>query len=1036
MRDISFSCTHHDLTRAISDILHKPPFSPLSTLPINFHIYLFKDRRGNRGHSGKGALTLPTVQIGDLFLQYYGERTPGFRHGSSMHPCVVSGRVIKFTLSNKSARQDVVETIKRLPYMDPQAIEDKERRAQELSATSVPVESIQFGWECRDQAFSIEWEHNVHRLAHVSFNDEARELRVRIHRPGEDDIIAIAVRFAHIDLLTAHIYLEHEPAVFFSLNTPPSFEIESVAPGPRKRLSWLPFADHEPLAPYTSRAMRLVLPSEAALNRFRRLGKVAEMHHMSRAECYIVRRNLFSPFARGELETWLASLDWSVSFQIQGILNDLLVDVKEMIALLPRVRTMIRAKGVAYAAAFLKFFRTRLSAWWTSDDFEEVETCEACLDQAVVDYRKQSKAPALTDGHGDVNLFQCLHVIVTPTSIFFEGPFPEQSNRVIRLFDAKNHDSFLRVSFVDEGRVQYRFDRDVDGRHFVRARVGGLLFNGLAIAGKTFQFLGAATLTFDASCPISHPHSLFTIGAQGARGLEVQNAAAGELHGAGRMLEKYGLGSSFRMTSVMTGLAKLGVDYVVGDAFYDTALSFAVNHVLRDLKNHARIPVAGGWTLVGVCDIHGELEHTEIFACVKPLDGRPTVYLEGPVLISRSPTIHPGDVQVVHAIGRPKPGSFFAVERLTNTVVFSAKGPRPIPSYLGGGDLDGDLYNLIPLIDCPEFTPKELFAPASYDPAPKKVLDRASTMVDVAEFIIDYIISDVLGIIAINWLIIADQSSSGIQDKDCLTLSQLHSDAVDYPKSGQPVSIGRIPKLKFKARPDWNAPETVKAINTATHYESQRWIGRLFRAVDLPFVDLKEEATRQRERLRKAHRIRQRDLVDAMREATLSDAGTGLDAEFDPVHIAIETRVSEYIDVEYVPAAAEREALAQVYNRYVSELQSICAANTISHRRAAMLTEEEALVGTIVERTSVPRKRKEKVAKLREMTEHLVRGVREELAGGEEDGWEAALRRAWMAWKLAVKEEGAFGAKSFGWVAIGAIFEAVKEIEEAVNSRR
>jgi len=62
-------------------------------------------------------------------------------------------------------------------------------------------------------------------------------------------------------------------------------------------------------------------------------------------------------------------------------------------------------------------------------------------------------------------------------------------------------------------------------------------------------------------------------------------------------------------------------------------------------------------------------------------------------------------------------------------------------------------------------------------------------MDDVAEFFVDYISSDVLGVIAINWLIIADQSSLGVFDPDCLKLSELHSDAVDYPKSGQPVSL-------------------------------------------------------------------------------------------------------------------------------------------------------------------------------------------------------------------------------------------------------
>jgi hypothetical protein len=66
-----------------------------------------------------------------------------------------------------------------------------------------------------------------------------------------------------------------------------------------------------------------------------------------------------------------------------------------------------------------------------------------------------------------------------------------------------------------------------------------------------------------------------------------------------------------------------------------------------------------------------------------------------------------------------------------------------VPSCLGGGDLDGDVYNLIPLNDFPEFRPTTLSPPASYNPAPKKLLDRPSTMADVAEFVMEYISSDV-----------------------------------------------------------------------------------------------------------------------------------------------------------------------------------------------------------------------------------------------------------------------------------------------------
>jgi RNA-dependent RNA polymerase len=162
-------------------------------------------------------------------------------------------------------------------------------------------------------------------------------------------------------------------------------------------------------------------------------------------------------------------------------------------------------------------------------------------------------------------------------------------------------------------------------------------------------------------------------------------------------------------------------------------------------------------------------------------------------------------------------------------------------------------------------------------------------------------------------------------------------------------------------------------------------------------------------------------------EATLSDAGD------DPVLGAIEDRVMEFIDVDVPPTPQEAEAIAQLYHHYVGELQSICATHVLTHRRTAMLTEEEAIVGTIIEKTSQPRKRKEQMAKLRERTDFIVRDVRESLAAADEEELETALRRAWIAWKLALREEKAFGAKSFGWAALGAVFEIIKEIEDAVK---
>jgi hypothetical protein len=150
-------------------------------------------------------------------------------------------------------------------------------------------------------------------------------------------------------------------------------------------------------------------------------------------------------------------------------------------------------------------------------------------------------------------------------------------------------------------------------------------------------------------------------------------AASDSVNSAARMLESHGLGTSYRLTSVMLSLGRIGIDNLPSNQFYQKMLRFAIHHVLRLLKNHARIPIPHAWTLVGVADIHKYLEPDEIFACIKPLDG-PTIYLEGPVLVSRSPTIHPGDVQIAQAIGKPPRGTCFSREPLHNTVVFSVKG--------------------------------------------------------------------------------------------------------------------------------------------------------------------------------------------------------------------------------------------------------------------------------------------------------------------------------------------------------------------------
>jgi RNA-dependent RNA polymerase len=121
----------------------------------------------------------------------------------------------------------------------------------------------------------------------------------------------------------------------------------------------------------------------------------------------------------------------------------------------------------------------------------------------------------------------------------------------------------------------------------------------------------------------------------------------------------------------------------------------------------------------------------------------------------------------------------------------------------------------------------------------------------------------------------------------------------------------------------------------------------------------------------------------------------------------------------------------ELYCNYASQLQTLCADHTLSHERNAMLTEEEAVVGTIMAKCSQPRKRKDLMSKMREQATTLVDGVRFDISGEEGTLPGKSMERAWVAFRIASMEDETFGARSFAWIAMGEIFDAIRTIEES-----
>ncbi|KAG8991078.1 hypothetical protein FRB90_001471, partial [Tulasnella sp. 427] len=460
-------------------------------------------------------------------------------------------------------------------------------------------------------------------------------------------------------------------------------------------------------------------------------------------------------------------------------------------------------------------------------------------------------------------------------------------------------------------------------------------------------------------------------------------------------LDTNGCGTSYRVASIFLHLSRLGLTLggkgpmAINDGFLNRSIRFAKNHVLREMKHKARIPVKG-------------------------------------------------DVQYVEAIGEPPLDSPFKRERFTNCVVFSTQGTRSVPSMLAGGDLDGDEYNLI--LDTNLFPPS-CYPPAEYPAVVPKTLSRPCVTKDITDWVTDYINSDILGLVCHQFLITADASPEMCRDPDCIKLAGLASQAVDFAKSGVPVERGALPKAP-KVKPDWSVGEMTSARSLSMDvYESQTAIGQLYRHINLnrAHADVARQASREH-----GHEdhddIPETSLMEL--EAVLSNLNlpsSQRSIQRHPISNAIRLSLEQdYIDISSSPSSTVVDVIRRCYPSYVAELRSICTHHTITKKP---LTEEEVIMGTIASRTSQPKQRKEMIQQMRYQSDELVKRVQKDLKDADDSAesdldaendlstLQMRLQIAWLGWRLAVERKKTFGAKSFGLIALTAIFDGMQAID-------
>lgn len=285
------------------------------------------------------------------------------------------------------------------------------------------------------------------------------------------------------------------------------------------------------------------------------------------------------------------------------------------------------------------------------------------------------------------------------------------------------------------------------------------------------------------------------------RELDVLKAVTRSVENTASFLRVQDVGTVIELPKFFRRLQRRRIDYRT-DQFLRSLVEAVVLRELRLLKHKARIPVRKGATLFGVMDETKFLGEDEVYITYdrsyKGARGLVDGSLEDGqvVMVTRSPALHPGDIQFRRQ-GAPPPGH--PLRALKNCVVFSQKGERDLPSMLSGGDLDGDIYHC-----CwdPDVVPQRQFEAADYPSVLAQPLDREVTKGDMATFFVDFMLSDQLGIIASQHLILADKREEGTVHPDCIALAAMHSRAVDFSKTGIPVDVSEMPNFKRKFRPD------------------------------------------------------------------------------------------------------------------------------------------------------------------------------------------------------------------------------------------
>ncbi|KAJ5918249.1 hypothetical protein N7454_010624 [Penicillium verhagenii] len=260
---------------------------------------------------------------------------------------------------------------------------------------------------------------------------------------------------------------------------------------------------------------------------------------------------------------------------------------------------------------------------------------------------------------------------------------------------------------------------------------------------------------------------------------------------------------------------------------------------MKNLKEKAHIVIDQGANLFGCMDEFGVLKGIfnhkhdpkrltysqklealpEIFVQICRWENQQPEVITGLCLLARNPTLHAGDIRVVNAVDKPE------LRYLHDVVVLPRTGDRDLASMCSGGDLDGDDY--LVFWD-QELIPKNWFMPPMSYPSNKAPdLHHDVTVDEITSFFVTYMKNDSLPRIAHAHMAQADRLEYGVLEHKCKLLARLHSDAVDYVKTGSVANMDR--DLEPQLWPHFMEKRNKRPEHI---YQSKKILGQIYDAVE------------------------------------------------------------------------------------------------------------------------------------------------------------------------------------------------------------